>query len=210
MFRPPGTAKRSAAALSNTSTPDCACRSMLARPAEVGLERLARCTSPIIFRTLSNSDCGIRCGQESSQSFFEFSPSRERRASNADQTCDLRRFDGRPGFADNAGAGEKLRRSEDRRTIDVIAVQRSTAHGRWNMDPASMSGTRDAHATLQQIRDAKLRSSNALRTNAKKKPGFSAGFRAQSVLFIQSLQCGRPWPPPRGPAIPPPPPGAAM
>jgi len=64
--------------------------------------------------------------------------------------------------------------------------------------------------TLQQIRDAKLRSSNALRTNAKEKPGFSAGFRAQSVLFIQSLQCGRPWPPPRGPAIPPPPPGAAM
>ena len=41
-----------------------------------------------------------------------------------DQTRDLRRFDGRPGFADDAGAGEKLRRSEDRRTIDVIAVQR--------------------------------------------------------------------------------------
>jgi hypothetical protein len=57
-------------------------------------------------------------GKKSSQSFYEIIPFRERRASHADQTRDLRWFDGRPGFAGSAGAGQTFRYSEDQRTID--------------------------------------------------------------------------------------------
>jgi hypothetical protein len=53
--------------LPDTSTPDCAGRSMLARPFGATRKPLqVHFGSSIIFRTLSNSDCGIRCGKESS------------------------------------------------------------------------------------------------------------------------------------------------
>jgi hypothetical protein len=87
---------------------------------------------------------------------YEFIPFRERRASHADQTRDLRWFDGRPGFADGAGAGQTFRCPEDQRTIDFIALQRPTADARWNMDAASVSGAGFPKANSAQIRDPKF------------------------------------------------------
>jgi hypothetical protein len=116
------------------------------------------------FQNVKQLCSGNRRGKQSSQSFFEIGPFRERRTLHADQTRDLRRFDGRPGLVYGAGAGQKLRCPENRGTIDLVALQRATAHGRWNMGPASVPGTRDPDATIEQIRDAKLRSTNALRS----------------------------------------------
>jgi hypothetical protein len=75
---------------------------------------------------------------------------------HADQTRDLRWFDGRPGFADGAGAGQTFRCPEDQRTIDFIALQRPTTDDRWNMDAASVSGVGFPKASTAQIRDQKF------------------------------------------------------
>jgi hypothetical protein len=61
-------------------------------------------------------------------------PFRERRASHADQTRDLRRHRGRPGFIDGVGAGqelgEKFRGEDAERAIGfVITLQRAAGNG---------------------------------------------------------------------------------
>src|ERR1035437_2097932 len=103
--------------------------------------------------------------------FFTKSFRFEKGEPHADQARDLRRFDGRPGFADGAGAGQTFRCPEDQRTSDFIALQRPTADGRRNMDAASVSGTGFPRTNTAPIRDAKFGSTNALRTGGLHRAG---------------------------------------
>jgi hypothetical protein len=95
--------------------------------------------------------------------FFTKSSVSRKESPHADQTRDVSWFDGRPGFADDAGAGQTSRCPEHQRTIGFIALQRQTGDGRWDMEADSLSGTGFPKTGTPQIRDAKFGRASALR-----------------------------------------------
>ncbi len=98
---------------------------------------------------------------------FLKSPSfQERRVSHADQTRDLRKRRGRPRIVDGARAGQPFESPTGARaaTDRVIVVQRNAADAGWNVATAAVSGNGFAAASPAQIRRAKFRAADALRT----------------------------------------------
>jgi hypothetical protein len=74
--------------------------------------------------------------------FYEIIPFRERRASHADQTCDLRWFNGHLGFADGALAKHSdAQKTSEQTTSSPCSARQRMPDGTWTQLPCQELGS---------------------------------------------------------------------